>query len=361
MKQKRRVVALLAAAVSVVPVAGCSDTDGGRPGASAPPSSLVLVDADTHGYLTFDTDREVLRGHTRDGKQVWEEKGYFPADVQCATACPDAAISATADMNRSASGTHVIWKHGGTSTTRSFRDDSLVVQWARNKDTWVATSESAVIWSDHGRTRTKPFTKGIEDSMGRVSEDGSTLVISVQQNGGTSWSAFRFPLTGNRLSPSPLSVDLPGSVGCLSPENGTMWTLGNRASEFDLVTGKKIRETEQFASDCASSGTSTMLGAFSAQSDGSTQDISITSGSRLAPFEKISVRSAGEIGLFQDCGVLLSDGRLTSFSAGGRADETEISAHSVLTVPDGHLYSIGPSGEVEQHTVTATGGSCRIG
>ncbi|UXY30674.1 hypothetical protein [Streptomyces sp. HUAS TT20] len=157
------------------------------------------------------------------------------------------------------------------------------------------------------------------------------------------------------------TTGLPGSVGCLSPEQGTMWTLGDKASEFSLTTGKKIRDTAQFASDCASSETSTVLGSFSATSDESTQEISITSGSRSTPFKKVSVKSAGEIGLFQDCSVLLSNGRLTSFSAQGTTTETHINAHSVLTTPDGRIYSIGSSGKVEQRTITAKGRNCRIG
>ncbi|MEU1403635.1 hypothetical protein ABZ471_14925 [Streptomyces sp. NPDC005728] len=318
------------------------------------------MDGDSHGYITFDTEREVLSGYTRDGKKVWQENRYFPTDVHCTTACPDAAISATVDMNKSASETHVVWKLGADSTTQSFPEKSLVVQWARNKDTWVATSESAIIWSDGGNSHTKSFAKGIGDAMGRVSEDNSTLLVSVQENDVASWNAFRFPLDGERLSPSSASTGLPGSVGCLSPEQGKMWTLGDKASEFSLATGRKIREVAHFGSDCASSDTSTIVGSFSADSDESTQEISITSGSRSAPFKKVTVKSAGEIGLFRDCGVLLSNGRLTSLSAQGKKTETGISAHSMLTVPDGHIYSIGSSGEVERHTVTTEGRNCRI-
>ncbi|MFJ9862735.1 hypothetical protein [Streptomyces sp. NPDC101165] len=361
MALKRQLAALVAAAASATLIAGCSSSDTG-PAAGAPSSqgSLVLVDGDSHGYITFDTDREVLSGYTRDGKKMWQEKRYFPTDVHCAAACPDAAISATVDMNKSASESHVVWKHGESSTTQPFTEKSLVVQWARSKDTWVATSESSIIWSDGGKTHTKPFPKGISDSMGRVSADNTTLLISVQQNSGAPWSAFRFPLTGEHLSPSSISTGLPGSVGCLSPEQGTMWTLGDRASEFSLTTGKKIRDTAQFASDCASSDTSTMLGAFSASSDESTQEISITSGSRSTPFKKVSVKSAGEIGLFRDCSVLLSNGKLTTFSAQGKKTETEIGAHSLLTLPDGQIYSVGSSGKMEQHTIAAKGRNCRI-
>jgi hypothetical protein len=263
-------------------------------------------------------------------------------------------------MNKSAPESHVLWKQGASSTTQSFAEKSLVVQWARNKDTWVATSESAIIWSEDGKTHTKSFTKGISDSMGRVSEDNSTLLISVQQNGVASWSAFRFPLDGKPLSPSSIPTGLPGSVGCLSLNQGTMWTLGEKSSEFSLTTGKKIRDVVPFASDCASSGTSTILGAFSADSDESTQEISITASTRSAPSKKVTVKSTGEIGVFQDCGVLLSDGKLTSLSTQGEKTETKISAHSMLTLPDGHVYSIGPSGKVEQHVITTRAGDCRI-
>ncbi|WSQ12564.1 hypothetical protein OG604_34995 [Streptomyces sp. NBC_01231] len=360
MALKRELAALVAAAASATLIAGCSTSGTDHAGAPSSQGSLTLVDGDSHGYITFDTEREVLSGHTRDGKKVWQEKRYFPTDVHCATSCPDAAISATVDMNTSASETHVLWKHGASSTTQSFADKSLVVQWARNKDTWVATSESAIIWSDRGKTHTKPFSKGIGDAMARVSEDNSTLLVSVQQNGIDTWSAFRFTLDGKPLSPSPISAGLPGSVGCLSPDQGTMWTLGGNASEFSLTTGKKIRDVESFASDCASSGTSTIIGAFSADSDESIQEISITSHKRSAPLKKVTVKSAGEIGVFQNCGVLLSDGKLTSLSALGKRTETKISAQSVLTVPDGRIYSIGSSDKVEQHTITAKNRNCRI-
>ncbi|MCX5424529.1 hypothetical protein [Streptomyces sp. NBC_00078] len=360
MALKRGVAAFVAAAALAALLTGCSTSGADQAGTPSSRGILVLVDGDSHGYITFDTDSEILRGYTHDGKKVWQENRYFPTDVHCTTACPDAAISATVDMNHSASETHVLWKHGESSTAQPFTQKSLVVQWARDKDTWVATSESAIIWSDSGETHTKSFAKGISDSMGRVSADNSALLISVQQNDGAPWNAFRFSLTGEHLSPSPISTDLPGSVGCLSPAQGTMWTLGDKASEFSLTTGKEIRGTAQFASDCASSSTSTLLGAFSADSDASVQQISITSGSRSTPFKKTTVKSAGEIGIFRDCGVLLSNGRLASLTLQGKKTETKVSAHSMLTVPNGHIYSIGPTGKVEQHTITAKGGNCRI-
>ncbi|MFF7049824.1 hypothetical protein ACFY94_15855 [Streptomyces griseorubiginosus] len=362
MALKRKLAPIFAAVASATLIAGCSgtDSDTDQVGASSARDSLVLVDGDSQGYITFDTDREVLRGYTRDGKKVWQEQRYFPTDVHCVKACPDAAVSATADMNTSTSQTQVLWKHGGSSTTQSFGQKSLVVQWARNRDTWVATSESGIVWSDRGKIRTQNFPKGISDAMGRLSQDHEELLISVQQNGAKDWSAFRFPVSGGRLSPSLISTSLPGGVGCLSLDQGKMWTIGDGASEFSLTTGKKIRATGQFASDCAMSDASTVLGAFSASSDESVQDISIASEIRPTSFKTITVKSAGEIGIFQDCGVLLSNGRLTTLSPQGKKKETDVDAHSMTTVPNGDVYSIGRSGKVERHTITADDENCHI-
>ncbi|MEU0198193.1 MULTISPECIES: hypothetical protein [unclassified Streptomyces] len=360
MRRNKGLAALAVVAASATITAGCSASGTDRNDTPPAGGHVVLVDGDRHGYITFDTEHEVLSGYTSDGKQAWQERRFFPTDVHCATSCPDAAISATAEMNDSGSETRVIWKHGGGSTTQSFPHKSLVVQWAENKDTWVATSESGLIWSDAGKVHKKSFAKGVSDSMGRISEDHSALLISVQQEGATSWSAYRFPLSGERLSPSVISTRLPGSVGCVSPGKGTMWTLGDKASEFSSTTGEKIRGTEQFASDCASSDTSTLLGAFSADTDEPTQELSITSGGRRSPFNEVTVKSAGEIGVYKNCGVLLSDGRLTALSPRGKKVETTIPAHSMLTAPGGRVYSVGSSGEVEQHTITAGAGSCRI-
>ncbi|MFJ6738360.1 hypothetical protein ACIQOU_05510 [Streptomyces sp. NPDC091279] len=358
MRSKTGSAALAAAAAALALTVGCSPTGGDRAATAPPPSSVVLTDADSHGYITFDTDRQVLTGYTHGGKRVWEEDRYFPTDVHCAASCPDAAVSATADMNKSASGTQVLWKQDGHSTTQSFTDKSLVVQWARDKDTWVATTSSGISWSDHGTTHKETFAKGLADSMGRLSADNGTLLISIQENGGNSWSVYRFPLNKAGLSPSRIATDLPGSVGCLSPEQDTMWTLGDKAFEFNLTTGKKIRDVKKFASDCASSKTSTVLGAFSADPDQSTQEISITSGSRATTFQKVTVRSSGEISVFRDCAVLLSNGKLTTLSARGTKTESEIDAHSMRTLPDGHVYSVAPSGKVAEHRIDAS--TCRI-
>jgi hypothetical protein len=360
MALKRSLTTLLAAAATVVLVASCSTGNDRAEAPSSARSNLILVDGDRHGYITYDTERQILSGYARSGKKSWQEKRYFPTDVHCATSCPDAVISATADMNDSESATHIIWKHGDDSATQAFGKRSLIIQWARDSETWVSTSESALTWSIDGKKHTLSIAKGISDSTGRVSEDNSTLLVSIQQNDGGSWRAFRFSLHANSVSLSGQFTKLPGNVGCLSPEQGTMWTLGEKASEFSLTTGKKIRDTPQFASDCASSGNATLLGAFSSDTEESTQDISITSGSRANAFHRTTVRSSGEIGLFRNCGVLLSNGRVVSLSAQGQKLETRILAHSALTTSDGSLYTVSPTGEVEQHTILTNGGSCRI-
>lgn len=362
MSPRKNLITLTPVLICVFLAAGCSSMSSSTDsaGQQSANKSVVLVDGDSNGYITYDTDREVLTGYTSGGTRKWRESRYFPTDVHCAGSCPNAVVSATADTNENESGTHTVWKTADSSTVRSFPDKSLIVHWAMNKDTWVATSETSIIWSDAGKTHTKKFGKGLTDSLGRVSADDSTLVISVQPASAASWSAFRFPLKSKNLSPSEISTDLPGSVGCLSPEQGTMWTLGNKAYEFDLATGKKIREVSQYSSDCASSRKSTVIGAFSAGTDEASQHIAITSAGASAPLRSVEVESDGEIGVFQDCGVLLSNGRLATLSSTGRKTETEIDAHSALTVPDGRVYSVGPSGKVERHTATADGQGCAI-
>ncbi|WP_311315001.1 hypothetical protein [Streptomyces naphthomycinicus] len=320
----------------------------------------MLADGDSSGYITYDTKHEVLAGYTSDGSEKWRESRYFPTDVHCAGSCPNAVISATPDMNEGESRTHTVWKTGATSTVRSSPSRSLIVHWARDRDTWIATDESSITWSESGRRHTRKFAGGVGDAMGRVSGDGSTLVVSVQTGSAKTWSAYRFRLTGARLSPVLVSDALPGSIGCLSPQRESMWTLGDKAVEYDLATGRKLREVPQFLSDCASSRSTTVLGTFSAGTDEARQTISLAPADRSASLRKTVVNSDGEIGVFRDCGVFLSDGRLTTLSADGKRRPTEIGAHSVLTTPDGLIYSVGPSGEPERHRITADDRHCRV-
>ncbi|MFJ4526558.1 hypothetical protein ACIP4Y_37610 [Streptomyces sp. NPDC088810] len=320
----------------------------------------MLADGDSSGYITYDTKHEVLAGYTSDGSEKWRESRYFPTDVHCAGSCPNAVISATPDMNERETRTHTVWKTGTASTVRTSPSRSLVVHWAKDPDTWVASDESSITWSESGRLHSKKFAGGVGDAMGRVSDDGSTLVVSVQFGSAKTWSAYRFRLTGARLSPVLVSDALPGSIGCLSQQRESMWTLGDKAVEFDLATGRKLREVPQFLSDCASSRSTTVLGAFSAGTGEARQTISLAPADRSAPVRRTSANSDGEIGVFRDCGVFLSDGRVTTLSAAGDRQPTQISAHSVLTTPDGLIYSVGPSGEPERHGITADERHCRV-
>ncbi|MEU0048925.1 hypothetical protein [Streptomyces sp. NPDC006309] len=322
----------------------------------------MLVDGDSHGFITYDTKHEALTGYTSDGTEKWRESRYFPTDVHCTVSCPDAVISATADMNGRESRTHTVWKTGGTSTVHSSSSRSLVVHWARDQNTWVATDESSVLWSESGHIHTKKFTEGVGDALGRVSADDSTLVVSVQPGSARTWSGYRFRLKGAPLSPVLVSDALPGSIGCLSAQQETMWTLGKKAVEYGLATGRKIREVPQFSSDCASSASTTVLGTFSAGTDQAQQQqtISLAPANRSAPLRKTVVNGDGEIGVFRDCGVVLSDGRLTILSADGGRHRTQVDAHSVVTTADGLVYSIGPSGKPERHGITAGKRQCRI-
>ncbi|MFJ9894441.1 hypothetical protein ACIQPR_14100 [Streptomyces sp. NPDC091280] len=360
MSNQNKLITLTQVLICLFLAGGCSSPSTDSVEQQTSNQSIVLVDGDRDGYITYDTDREVLTGYTSDGTKEWQESKYFPTDVHCAGSCPNAVISATADTNEHESRTHTVWQTSDGSTVRSFPSKSMIVHWAMNKATWVATTDTSIVWSTAGKVSAKKFTKGLADSLGRVSADGSTLVISVQPNSSDSWSAFRFPLKGGMLSPSLISADLPGSVGCLSPDQRTMWTLGNDAYEFDLASGKKIREVSQYSSDCASSRNSTIIGAFSAGTGEPTQQIAITSAGRSAPVKKIQVESDGEIGIFQTCGVVLSNSKLAVVSPKGERTETKIRAHSAFTVPNGRVYSVGPSGKVEQHRITADGPECAI-
>ncbi|WP_328505868.1 hypothetical protein [Streptomyces sp. NBC_00391] len=356
-----KTLAFVAAALSFsVATIGCTSPST-APTAQSPQESLILIDADSHGYITYDTDSEVLTGYAKDGAEKWRENRFFPTDVHCTLTCPNAAISATVDTNPSQHKTRVIWKGNGRTRTQAFPNKSMIVHWGKDEENWVATSESSLLWSTAGKIHAKKFQEGLADSFGSIADDEKTLIISIQENTSRTWAAFRFTLDSGQLAPAEISESLPGSIGCLSPHRRTMVTLGENSAEFSLTTGEKIRDLAEFSSDCASSSESTIVGAFSAGSGEATQEISMFPASPSLPPAKVTVNSSGEIGIFRDCGVLLSDGKLASLSAEGKKTETEFDARSMLTAPDGRIYSISSSGKVGQHTISAKGQACRIG
>lgn len=358
----RPALAVIAAVVSVtVLTSGCSSSASHADKSETSKESLVLVDGDSNGYITYDTQREVLTGYTRGGTEQWKERQHFPSDVHCATSCPNAVISASTDMNPGLSKSKAIWKIHGDTTEHSFSTKNLTVHWSSDQTNWIATSESSMIWSLDNRIHTRKFKGGIADSLGRISIDRKTLVVSIQPGSSNRWSAFRFPLEGaHRLTSSTISTKLPGGIGCFSPEHGTAFTTGDKAAEVSLITGGKVRNSEKFTSDCVSSDEATIFGAFSADAESSTQEISISSTNHSKSSIPIHARNGGDIGIFRQCGAFISDQRVTTVSTLGTKQETKIEAHSMLVTHKGYIYSVSPSGTVTQHRIVVDGRSCKI-
>src|SRR5687767_142132 len=168
----QKTLAAVAAALSFsAMITGCTSPPTDPNAQQGSQDSTILIDADSHGYITYDTELEILTGYTTDGTKKWREDRFFPTDVHCSSTCPNAAISATVDTNSSISKSHIIWKVNGKTKTQPSSSKSMVIHWSKDEENWVATSESSISWSISGKIYEKKFQKGLADSFGITSDD----------------------------------------------------------------------------------------------------------------------------------------------------------------------------------------------
>ncbi|MET9429551.1 hypothetical protein [Streptomyces sp. NPDC003036] len=357
---------LAAAACLLLPVlAGCAATEGpgGRASAGPPPAdpTTLLVEADAHGYITFDTEREVLQGFRSDGTHAWKHSGHFPSDIQCLTRCPDAVISAAVTENPKQKKSAAIWKQGIRTSVKEFEAARLDVHWSSGPDDWVATDGERVTWSAGGEEQS--LTGGLKDAMGVQSADGGSLAVSVATGSDAAprWSAYLFDVGGRHAGPPRLVADhLPGALGCLDRAGDRAATIGERPALFTLGTGRKVRELGDFSSECAMSRTTTVVGAYAVgKSEQDAQAVRVTANTGDRTAEAVT-SSGGGLGASGDCGVFLSEGRISTMSPTGQPSSSEIRATGLRVLPDGLTYALGPDGKVTRHRAAGTGSACAV-
>ncbi|MFI9742637.1 hypothetical protein [Streptomyces sp. NPDC052494] len=358
---------LAAAALLIVPVlAGCSTGDGSSAPTAAEESAenrFLLVEGDTAGYITFDTEKEILTGFRSDGTRSWTHSGNFPSNIQCLDRCPDAVISAPVSENPGQKKSLAIWKHGGETTVKEFATGRLDVHWSAGPDDWIATVGSSVTWSDGARQQSLSLPGELKDSMGTQSADGRTLAVSVATGDESAprWSAYLFDVPGGTAGRPRLTADhLPGSVGCLDPAADRAATVGEKPALFTLGSGRRVRDLGDFSSECAMSRSATVFGTYSAgRGPEDTQSVQVTenTGSRTA---KAGTSSGGGLGATGGCGVFLSEGRLAAMAPTGAAERSEVPAVGLRTLPDGDVYALAGDGTVTRHRVVATGSDCSV-
>ncbi|MCF3174892.1 hypothetical protein IPZ61_16400 [Streptomyces sioyaensis] len=364
MKLQHPIIAVMAIGVLTACLSGCSTPVA--PSHTAPAkSSTILIDGDSAGYVTYDTDREILTGHRADGRRAWRKKGIFPSEAHCMSTCPDAVVSAPANMNPGNSNSRTYWITSKGSTRRTFSDKKFTIHWARDSGTWIASSGNSLAWSNDGKMRSKKFSSDIAETQARISVNQKSLIVSVHPRSlpHKKWKAFSFHVDaqGNRAVPTPTeSKPLPGPVACISAERNSVLTAGANPVEFDLSTGKAVTKLGKFLSDCASSKDGEILGTFSMGTNKRKQEIRLktrdTSDARAA---KAVTDGDGEIGIVRDCGVYISDGRLATLTTGGRVKKSKIRASSLLTIPNGSIYTVEEKGNVNRHLIAA-GTECQV-
>ncbi|MFD9205703.1 hypothetical protein ACFVZM_05420 [Streptomyces sioyaensis] len=363
MKLQHPIITVMAIGALTACLSGCSTPAASSHTARAK-SSTILIDGDSAGYLTYDTDREILTGHRADGRRVWHKKGIFPSEAHCLATCPDAVVSAPADMNPGNSNSQAYWITGKGSAHRAFSDKKFTVHWARDSGTWVASSGNSLVWSSDGKMRSKRFSPGITEAQARISVNQKSLIVSLHPRSRphAKWKAFSFHVDARRdraVPPPTESKPLPGPVACISERNSVL-TAGANPVEFDLSTAKVVTKLGKFVSDCAASKGGEIIGTFSMGTNQRKQEIRLkTRHTSVAKAAKAVTDGDGEIGIVGDCGVYISDGRLATLTTSGRVKESKIRASSLLTIPNGNIYTVEDKGKVNRHLISA-GTECQV-
>ncbi|MFD4318392.1 hypothetical protein [Streptomyces sp. NPDC058548] len=360
-------IRLAAAALLIVPVlAGCSADDGPTtPAVSGDPveNRFLLVEGDTAGYITFDTEQEKLTGFRSDGTRAWTHSGNFPSDIQCLNQCPDAVISAPVSENPGQKKSLAIWKYRGETTVKEFAAGRLDVHWSSGPDNWIATVGPSVTWSDGAGKRSLDLPGELKDSMGTQSADGRSLAVSVAtgDEAAPRWSAYLFDVPGRTPGSPRLAVDhLPGSVGCLDPAADRAATIGEKPALFTLGSGRRVRDLGDFSSECAMSRSTTVFGTYAVgQAEQDAQAVRVTgnTGNRTS---QAGTSSGGGLGATSGCGVFLSEGRIAAMPPTGGAERSEVRAVGLRVLPDGDVYALAADGTVTRHRVVTAGSGCSV-
>lgn len=326
------------------------------------PSDTVIADADPHGFVTFDSATDQLRGYTHDGELRWTENDVRPGEVHCAEACPDAGFSVQSPKGFAAGTSSMIWRTGKNARTeQNVNDPSVNLFWTAGPDRWVATDSTGISWNDGDKQseRNSGWTAG---AHGKVSLDGKSVLVSVPdgESAEAAWNGFLIRIDGTRPGPpKPISRELPGPVGCLSPEGTWGVTLGRESQRVSLPEGSTLKTFGTFASECVANDDLVFSGEYEADEGGGKQKLEMRSVPTDAKAGATAFGSS-RISLHGECGVFISRGILSSLTLGADTRPTNHRVQDAVVVDDGTVLAITHDGKPKKFHLRRTAEGCLI-
>ncbi|MFE7841323.1 hypothetical protein ACFU53_36320 [Streptomyces sp. NPDC057474] len=326
--------------------------------------STTIVDADSHGFLTYNFQNGELKGHFKNGKASWAEKVTNLGEIHCARACPDAAYSTNSQEDSGPIGSSFVWRMQGEVVRKSFKDPEVNLYWSSGPADWVAADSHSLLWSSRGKDSSLPVKAGTNAPQGSLSSNGRLLSVSTARGDLTNspWSGFLFDLSdGHPEKPHTISTGLPGPLGCLSTRPKYGITLGNDSQQVSLTNGKKLRSHRDFASECFTDGSHVISGKYTASENGNTQQI-LLQNITDSHSEAATTVATGDarISMYGDCGVLVSDGTVRLLDSSSTTLDTKVRAQDAVTVTDGTVYVVSADGKSAQYTLSSQGGKCTL-
>ncbi|WP_411081220.1 hypothetical protein [Streptomyces sp. cmx-18-6] len=322
----------------------------------------MIADADPHGFVTFDSAANQLRGYTHDGVLRWTEDDVSPGEVHCAEACPDAGFSVQGPKGFPAETSSIVWRSGKTSRTeRNFDDPAVNLFWTAGPDRWVAADSAGMVWND-GKQRSKKIAGWPAGAQGKTSQDGKKLLVSVPEGDSmeAAWKGFLVGMDDARPgSPVPLSRKLPGPVGCLSREGDWGVTLGNDSQRVSLPEGKRLEAFGVFSSECVANDELVFSGEYEADEEGGRQKLELRSIPTDAEAGATAFGSS-RISVHRECGVLTSRGILNSLTLGTDARPTDHKVQDAVVVDNGTVLAVAHDGKPKKFHLRKTDEGCLI-
>ena len=361
-----RLTALLSALCALAAATGCTPTPGDDGSEQTRPQdpTVIITDADSKGVVTYDSQKEILRGYFRDGRLAWQEKDVFPGEVHCASSCPDAGFSVNEASKSGSSPSEFVWHSGRQRRTIPFTQPDVNLYWTSGPDEWIATDGNGLLWATGGKTHRLPIKGGVHEAQGRTSEGGARIAISVAQGaqGNNSWKFFLFDVRNGRTKePRIVSSALSGPVGCLSDASDTALTLGAEPAAIRLSTGRTIKKYDKFSSECSLNGSEAVSGSSSAGASGTLRELRMMN--LAAPESAPALATAhgdSRISVSRGCGVFVSRGTVGLLTAKAGTRTTGIPAQDALALDDGTLYAAKADGSAQVFRVTSGQGTCTV-
>ncbi|MFI6088664.1 hypothetical protein [Streptomyces sp. NPDC051218] len=320
------------------------------------------MDADRAGYITYDSDREELAGHTRAGATVWKEKKTFPVETHCTDTCPNAVFSTTHEMSPGVAGSRIVWRTGkATRKVTSLKDPNVNVYWSPAPGRWVGSTSKGMVSNLEGASRRKSFAKNSVNAQGRIAADRSMLTVSSRREGrAEKWSTLVLDLKHPSAEPREVPEKLPGPVGCISTERRSVITLGKNPGEYRMSDGSLVRRIPGFVSDCSTQDDDVVVGSYSLGAGGTIQRVRLLGLTSKDGSPVRSGRGEAQLGVFENCGIHVSAGRVHTFKGNSRSLATKVRAVDTLTLPDGTLYAATPTGKADVFRVENGPDSCLV-